>query len=121
MARRKPLPPGKGQKYGREYVAQEMERRFASTVSEEGTVEFTYDRTRTTWPQNGWDHRRTERAGYNRATGILRIEFFTDGAWYDYGVRTPIPPGVARQFRRAKSPGQFINQVLESYGYERVR
>jgi hypothetical protein len=117
VARKKPLPLPKGQKYGREYVADEMARRFASKIDEEGFVDLTYDPTRTTWPQNGWDHRRTTQAGYNKATKTLRIKFFTNGAEYDYHG---VPQGVARQFRRAVSPGQFINQFLNSYSYERI-
>lgn len=121
MARKKPLPLPRGQKYGYEYVAQEMARRFATSETDVDNVDLTYDPTKTTWPSNGWDHRRTTAAGYNRATGKLRIEFYTNGAVYDYGTRIPIPPQVARQFRRAASPGQFINLHLESYGYERIR
>lgn len=131
MAKRKALPPKKGQKYGWQYVKQEMtrrslsstieERKFSRSSAEQGDVTLTYDPTNTTWPSNGWDHRRTTAAGYNKNTGVLRIEFFTDGSLYDYGVTTPIPPEVARQFRRAASPGRFINSTLEGYGYERIR
>jgi len=119
--KRKVLPPAKGQKRGGEYVAQAQAIKFGLSKSEVGDVEFTYDPTKTTWPANGWDHRRTTAAGYNRTTGILRIEFFTNGAIYDYGTSNPIPPAVARQFRRTDSPGRFINSTLEAFGYERVR
>lgn len=86
----------------------------------EGFIPLTYSPTKTSWPGNGWDHRRTIAAGYNRETGILRVQFFTDKAVYDYGTATPVPPYVAYQFRLAKSPGRFINSTLESYGYTRL-
>lgn len=83
-------------------------------------IPLTWNPTNTTWPDNGWDHRRTDEAGYDRRRGRLRIKFHTDGAEYDYGTYKQVPPSVARAFRRAASPGQFINRVLESYGYERI-
>lgn len=134
MARKKGLP--KGQRYGWQYVqaarkaaakrvpalGENIEAtKFGRSSSAEDEVAMTYVPTNTTWPGNGWNHRRTTEAGYNRNTGILRIEFFTDGSLYDYGTVTPVPPAVAMAFRRAASPGQFINSTLEGYGYERVR
>lgn len=92
-------------------------------MQEEGQGDFiplTYYPTKSSWPANGWDHRRTVAAGYDRTQGILRIEFFTDGAVYDYGTGTPVPPYVAFQFRQSQSPGRFINSTLEAFGYERV-
>lgn len=83
-------------------------------------IPLTYDPTRTTWPANGWKHRRTTSAGYDRSRGLLRIQFFSNGAVYDYGTETPVPPHVAYQFRQAASPGRFINTTLESFGYARV-
>lgn len=97
------------------YVYDELFARGASP--DDDTVLFTYDPTKTTWPQNGWDHRRTTRAGYNRATRTLRIQFFTNGAIYDY---FDVPPAVARQFRRVESPGRYINAILNNYDYERI-
>lgn len=120
MAKRKILPPAKGQKRGWQYVEQEQARRFANSDGDIDDINLSYDPTNTTWPGNGWDHRRTTQAGYNKTTGILRIRFFTDGSVYDYGVSNPIPQAVARQFRKASSPGQFINSTLEAYGYERI-
>lgn len=90
---------------------------FARQMAAEDEVNLTYDPTKTTWPGNGWDHRRTTRAGYNRATQTLRIQFFTNGAIYDY---YDVPPAVARQFRRVDSPGRYINAVLNGYAYERI-
>lgn len=86
----------------------------------EDFIPLTYSPTKTSWPENGWDHRRTIAAGYNRTTGLLRVKFFTDGAEYDYGTATPVPPYIAYQFRNTNSPGRFINSTLESYGYERL-
>lgn len=83
-------------------------------------IPLTYAPTKTSWPANGWDHRRTVSAGYDRSRGILRIKFFTDGAIYDYGVTTPVPPYVAFQFRNFFSPGRFVTSTLENYGYSRV-
>lgn len=80
-------------------------------------IPFTYRPTKTTWPGNGWKHRRTTAAGYDRLTQTLRVQFFTNGAVYDY---YDVPPAVARQFRRAESPGKFINSVLNGYEYSRV-
>src|SRR6185437_2208932 len=92
-------------------------------MQEEGQGDFvplTYAPTKSSWPANGYDHRRSVAAGYDRAQGIIRIEFFTDGAVYDYGVMTPISPYIAYQFRQTQSPGRFINSTLEGYGYERI-
>lgn len=76
-----------------------------------------YDPTKTTWPGNGWHHRRTTRAGYDPESKTLAIEFFTNGAIYHYyGVE----PDEARAFRRAVSPGKFINARLNSHPYRRV-
>jgi hypothetical protein len=109
------VPPSKNT--GAYYVDQEMARRFAQGQGEAGVVPLTYDPTKTTWPENGWDHRRTTRAGYDRSEQTLRIQFFTNGAIYNY---YDVPPEVARAFYRADSPGRFINAVLNGYEYERI-
>lgn len=83
-------------------------------------IPLTYDPTKTSWPANGWDHRRTVAAGYSRTRGLLRVQFFTDGATYDYGIRHPVLPEIAHAFRLSESPGKFINNVLEGYGFARV-
>ena len=90
-------------------------------------IPLTYDPTKTSWPANGFDHRRTRSAGYDRNRGIIRIKFFTDNSVYDYGVDKPIPPRVAYQFRLTQSPGRAVHagpgwggMALESYGYEKV-
>jgi hypothetical protein len=83
-------------------------------------IPLTYDPTKTSWPANGWDHRRTVAAGYSEDQGILRVKFFTDGAVYDYGTEHRIPPSVAKSFRLTQSPGRYINDVLENYGYLKV-
>lgn len=98
---------------------QESER-FSWEQGQGDFIPLTYDPTKTSWPSNGWDHRRTSAAGYDRSRGILRVEFFTDGAVYDYGTKIPVPPYVAYQFRNTQSPGKFINSTLESYGYTRI-
>ena len=98
---------------------QESER-FMQEQGQGDFIPFTYDPTKSSWPANGYDHRRTVAAGYDRNTGILRVKFFTDGAEYDYGTDSPVPPYVAFQFRQTQSPGRFINSTLETYGYERI-
>jgi hypothetical protein len=83
-------------------------------------IPLTYAPTKTAFPGNGWDHRRTIAAGYSKSQGILRVQFYTDGSIYDYGTEHPIPPAVAKSFRMAPSPGRFINTTLESFGYLRI-
>lgn len=121
MAKRKFLPPPKTRagvsKTGAYFVKQEQARRFAKGKGTGDFIPFLWDRTATTWPENGWDHRRTDRAGYDSNTQTLRIQFHTNGAIYDYHH---IPPSVARDFRRSVSPGRFIDGVLNFYDYERV-
>lgn len=95
----------------------EIEEEFAWGAGEPYDIPLDYDPTKTTWPGNGWHHRRTTRAGYDRDTETLSIEFFTNGAIYYY---YNVPPDVAKAFRRTPSPGKFINAVLNSYYYERI-
>ena len=90
---------------------------FARGKSEGEYIPFTYIPTNTTWPENGWDHRRTTDAGYDRERQILKVKLYTNGAEYEYW---PVPPAVARAFRRTESPGKFINAVLNNYNYQRV-
>jgi hypothetical protein len=98
---------------------QESER-FSWESAEGDFIPLTYYPTKTSWPGNTYDHRRTIAAGYDRKRGLLRVKFWTDGAVYDYGTLTPVPPYVAYQFRATQSPGRFINSTLESYGYSRL-
>lgn len=107
-------------KTGRQYATEAVANRFARQEADGDSIPFTYSPTKTTWPANGWDHRRTTDGGYDRTRGRLRVKFYTDGSEYDYGTYMPVPPEVARAFRRAQSPGIFINDVLSNYGYERV-
>lgn len=62
---------------------------------------------------------RTLQAGYYRdrdeSTGVLRVRF-RDGTPWEYH---DVPPNVWRNFRRVKSPGRFINRVLNNYPYGR--
>jgi KTSC domain len=83
-------------------------------------IPLTYAPTKTAFPGNGWDHRRTIAAGYSVSQGILRVKFYTDGAIYDYGIDQRVPPAIAKAFRLAQSPGRFINTTLEDYGYTRI-
>lgn len=91
--------------------------RFTSGTAAGDDIPFTYDPTNTTWPGNGWDHPRTARAGYDSSTGTLRVQFYSNGAVYDYH---DVPASVARDFRMTTSPGTFINRVLNGYDYERI-
>lgn len=117
MPRRNYLPPARGQR-GYDLVQKALANRFASQRSDDSDqINFSYDPTNTTWPGNGWSHPRTSRAGYDSVTRTLRIQFFSNGAVYDYHE---VPPDVAKAFRRTISPGRFINTTLNSYPYERV-
>lgn len=107
--------------YSRERAEAKRFGRFIPPESNDSDfIPLTYDPTKTSWPANGWDHRRTIAAGYDASRGILRVKFFTDGAVYDYGVSEPVPRGVAYNFRLTQSPGRFINSTLEAYGYQKV-
>lgn len=85
--------------------------------AEDEDIPLTYVPTNTTWPENGWDHRRTTEAGYNRATETLAVKFYTNGAVYHY---YDVKPQTAIAFRRTESPGKFINRVLNAHDYERI-
>lgn len=56
---------------------------------------------------------RTLQAGYDPTTETLRVRFREGAVYGYYGV----PSQVWRDFRRAPSPGKFINQVLNGYEY----
>ncbi|WP_223166381.1 KTSC domain-containing protein [Nonomuraea sp. SYSU D8015] len=58
---------------------------------------------------------RTQAAGYSRRRKELRVQF-RDGSRYVY---YQVPPNVWKNFKRVKSPGRFINRVLNHYSYER--
>lgn len=58
---------------------------------------------------------RTLAAGYDDRTMTLRIKF-RDGDIYEY---YQVPPSVWWKFRRAQSPGRFINTTLNRYPYKR--
>lgn len=62
---------------------------------------------------------RTLRAGYIKdrgaAEGTLWVVFRDGTPWEYYDV----PQNVWRNFRRVKSPGRFINRVLNNYDYGR--
>lgn len=107
--------------YGDPYIEASEADLFARSDNAQGDfIPLTYAPTKTAFPGNGWDHRRTIAAGYSKSDGILRVQFYTDGAVYDYGTETPIPPQVAKSFRLAQSPGRFINTTLNNYGYLKV-
>jgi KTSC domain len=75
-----------------------------------GPVPITYFPTPTSNPPDP----RTAAAGYDRATQTLRVEWGDGGPAYNYyGVE----PGIWRNFRRVKSPGKYINRVLNGYTY----
>lgn len=58
---------------------------------------------------------RTLAAGYDRETETLRVKF-RNGKIYGY---YNVPPNIWRNFRRQKSPGRYINRVLNFYPYAR--
>lgn len=90
---------------------------FAEELAEGDTIPHTYEPTKTTWPGNGWNHRRTTSAGYDRDRQILEVEFYTNGAIYRY---YNVTQNEAQAFRRTRSPGQYIDAVLNSHPYERI-
>lgn len=93
---------------------------FASGVGHEDDIPFTYRPTATSYPsrlpQN--KHRRTTAAGYDNQTQRLAVQFYTDGAVYHY---YDVPTWMAREFRLADSPGDYINEELNHHPYERIR
>lgn len=62
---------------------------------------------------------RTLRAGYlkerGEATGTLWVVFRDGTPWEYYDV----PANIWRNFKRVKSPGRFINRVLNNFDYGR--
>lgn len=58
---------------------------------------------------------RTLAAGYDERSQALRIKF-RDGEYYTY---YNVPPSVWWKFRRASSPGRYINTTLNNYPYNR--
>ena len=56
---------------------------------------------------------RTLAAGYDERTKTLRVRFRDGTAWCYYDV----PPATWRNFRRVRSPGRFINRVLNNFEY----
>lgn len=59
---------------------------------------------------------RTRSAYYNPDDEVLTIRF-REGAYYAY---YEVPENIWRNFRRSRSPGQFINRVLNHYRYTAV-
>jgi len=123
---RGPLPtsesPDKNNYWGNPVQNSVEADRFAkSDPSDSGYfIPLTYDPTKTSWPGNGYDHRRTVAAGYDRSRGILAVQFYTDNSVYEYGTDRPVPESIAYMFRLTQSPGRYINDVLNSYGYVKV-
>ena len=66
---------------------------------------------------------RTEAAGYDPDSNILRVRF-RSGAAKGGGTATyeyyGVAPSVWAAFKVTSSPGKFINRILNSYEYERV-
>lgn len=73
-------------------------------------VPYTYVPTKTSNPPDP----RTVAAGYDAATGTLHVAWGDGGVAYNY---YDVPPNIWRNFRRAPSPGRYINRVLNSYRY----
>lgn len=107
--------------FGDPYIENSEANLFSESDNAQGDfIPLTYAPTKTAFPGNGWDHRRTIAAGYSKSQGILRVKFYTDGAVYDYGTEHKVPPQVAKSFRMAQSPGRYINTTLKNYGFLRV-
>ncbi len=75
-----------------------------------GPVQITYFPTKTSNPRDP----RTAAAGYDKTTQTMRVEWGDGGAAYNY---YGVPPNIWRNFRRAPSPGKYINRVLNYYTY----
>lgn len=75
-----------------------------------GPVQITYFPTPTINPQDP----RTAAAGYDKATRTLRVEWGDGGVAYNY---YDVDPAEWRGFRRAKSPGRYINRRLNDHTY----
>lgn len=58
---------------------------------------------------------RTLAAGYDSKARVLRIRFRDGTPWEYYDV----PPNVWQNFKKVKSPGRFVNRVLNNYEYSR--
>jgi hypothetical protein len=56
---------------------------------------------------------RTLAAGYDKDTQVLRVRF-RDGVGYEY---YDVSPREAAAFKRVKSPGRYINRVLNHHDY----
>ncbi|MDP9870352.1 MULTISPECIES: KTSC domain-containing protein [Streptosporangium] len=56
---------------------------------------------------------RTLAAGYDKTTNTLRVRF-RNGQVYGY---YDVPANIWRNFKRQKSPGRYINRVLNFYPY----
>lgn len=56
---------------------------------------------------------RTLMAGYDSRSQTLRVRF-RNGQVYEY---YNVPPNIWRNFRRAPSPGRYINRVLNGFPY----
>jgi KTSC domain len=107
--------------YGNRITENTEADRFSKEDNETGYwIPLTYAPTKTAFPGNGWDHRRTIAAGYDLSRGMLAVQFYTDGSVYHYGIDKPVPQDVAKRFRLAASPGRFINNELDSYGFVKV-
>lgn len=56
---------------------------------------------------------RVTQARYDKGLQQVQVEFRDGTPWVYDGV----PPNVWRSFRRASSPGKYINRVLNNYPY----
>lgn len=88
-------------------------RRDETDEARGGPVRLTYWPTSTSNPSDP----RTAAAGYDRETQTMRVEWGDGGAAYNY---YEITPQEWRNFRRAKSPGKWINRNGNSHPYGRA-
>jgi hypothetical protein len=78
-----------------------------------GDVPITYFPTKTINPPDP----RTNAAGYDSVAQVLYVEWGDGGPAYNY---YNVTPQEWRAFRRAPSPGRYINRVLNYHPYGRA-
>jgi len=68
-----------------------------------------------------FDSSRVSEAAYDPRNQKLWVTFMKPTPNRVEYVYDQVPPNVWRNLRRSQSPGRFVNRVLNSYPYHRVR